>query len=43
VRFGNSAGLALLALAVPVLLAHVLRPRRTPMTVSSILDRKSVV
>ena len=30
-------GLALLALAVPVVLAHVLRPRRTPMTVSSIL------
>ena len=36
-RFANPAGLALLALAMPVLLAHVLRPRRTPVTVSSIL------
>jgi Mg-chelatase subunit ChlD len=36
-RFANPAGWALLALAIPVLLAHVLRPRRTPLTVSSIL------
>jgi uncharacterized membrane protein len=35
--FANPAALALLALAIPVLLAHVLRPRRTPVTVSSVL------
>ncbi len=35
--FANPAGLALLALVVPVLLVHVLRPRRTPVTVSSVL------
>jgi len=37
VRFADPAGLALLALAVPVVLTHVLRPRRLPVTVSSIL------
>lgn len=31
----NPAGLALLALAVPIVLLHVLKPRRPPMTVSS--------
>ena len=36
-RFANPAGLALLALAIPVCSSHILRPRRTPMTVSSVL------
>jgi len=36
-RFANPAGLALLALAIPVLLTHVLRPRRTSMAVPSVL------
>ncbi|MGH9135513.1 MAG: VWA domain-containing protein [Acidimicrobiales bacterium] len=36
-RFGNPAGLALLALAIPVILTHILRPRRMPVTVSSTL------
>jgi len=35
VTFANPAGLALLALAIPILLLHVLRPRRPPVTVSS--------
>ena len=34
-RFANPAGLALLALAIPVILTHILRPRRLPVTVSS--------
>ncbi len=34
-RFGNPAGLALLGLAIPVILTHILRPRRLPVTVSS--------
>ncbi len=34
-RFANPAGLWLLALAVPVLLLHVLRPRRQPREVAS--------
>ena len=33
----NPAGLALLVLAVPIVLLHVLRPRRRPVTVSSTL------
>ena len=35
VRFANPAGLGLLALAIPVILMHILRPRRLPVTVSS--------
>ncbi|HEX7166908.1 MAG TPA: VWA domain-containing protein, partial [Acidimicrobiales bacterium] len=34
-RFANPAGLALLALAVPIVVLHILRPRRPPVTVSS--------
>jgi Mg-chelatase subunit ChlD len=34
-RFANPAGLGLLALAIPVILTHILRPRRMPVTVSS--------
>ena len=34
-RFANPAGLALLGLAIPVILTHILRPRRLPVTVSS--------
>jgi len=37
VRFANPAGLALLALALPVIAAHILRPRRDQVVVSSIL------
>ncbi len=33
--FANPAGLALLGLAIPIILLHILRPRRTPVTVSS--------
>jgi Mg-chelatase subunit ChlD len=36
VSFANPAGLFLLALAVPVLLLHILRPRRDPQQVSSV-------
>lgn len=34
-NFANPAGLALLGLAIPVVLTHILRPRRLPVTVSS--------
>jgi Mg-chelatase subunit ChlD/uncharacterized membrane protein len=37
VRFANPAGLWLLGLAIPVLLLHVLKPKRDPQQVSSIL------
>ncbi len=37
VNLVNPAGLWLLALAIPVILVHILRPRRTPVTVSSVL------
>jgi len=37
VSFANPWGLALLGLAIPVVLTHVLRPRRQPVTVSSTL------
>lgn len=40
--FLNPWGLALLGLAVPVLLTHILRPRRTPATVSSTLLWRSL-
>jgi len=42
VRFANPAGLWLLLLAVPVLLLHVLRPRRQPRQVASTFLWQSV-
>ena len=35
VSLANPAGLALLGLAIPVVLLHILRPRRQSVTVSS--------
>lgn len=41
-RFANPAGLLLLALAIPVVLLHVLKPRRQPVEVSSTYLWRSV-
>ncbi|MEZ5216649.1 MAG: VWA domain-containing protein [Ilumatobacteraceae bacterium] len=41
-RFANPAGLALAALAIPVIVLHILRPRRTAQSVSSLFLWRSL-